>query len=168
MYICAICHRDHDHGHLQCLLKSTLKSIQYVCNFCQVLLCFIQSWLKKNWTIFDAELPRHIYDICPFFSTDTGTIFGSIFLHTKVRKSRQKISTKQPKLPKTWFYNSLMAQNTLNCTHHFSTLQIFFTFLKRRAFSTWKFIMWRISPHDNLLCEEISPHDKQILHRHRL
>ena len=29
----------------------------------------------------------HIHDICPFFSTDT--IFGSIFLHTKVRKSHQ-------------------------------------------------------------------------------
>ena len=32
--------------------------------------------------------PVTIHHICPFFSTDT--IFGSIFLHTKARKSRQK------------------------------------------------------------------------------
>ena len=104
--------------------------------------------------------PRGIHDICPFLSTDT--IFGSIFLHIKVRESRQKISTKQRKWPKIWFYNSLMQQNTINCTRHFSTLQIFFTFLKWRAFSIWKFITWRISPHDNLLREEISPHDKKF------
>ena len=44
---------------------------------------------------------QDIHDICPFFSTDT--IFGSIFLHRKVSKSRQKISIKQRKLPKNWF-----------------------------------------------------------------
>ena len=42
-----------------------------------------------------------------------------------------------------------MRQNIINCTHHFST---------------WQSVMGRISPHDNLLCEdssdseEISPH----------
>ena len=30
-----------------------------------------------------------------------------------------------------------MQQKTINCTHHFSTFQIFFTFLMWRAFSTW-------------------------------
>ena len=34
-----------------------------------------------------------------------------------------------------------MRQNIINWTHYFSTLQIVFTFL-----------MWRIFPHDNLLC----------------
>ena len=34
------------------------------------------------------ELVQIIHDICPLFSTDT--IFGSIFLHTKAHKSRQK------------------------------------------------------------------------------
>ena len=61
-----------------------------------------------------------------------------------------------------------MEQNTINCTHHFSTLQIFFTFLKSRAFSTWKFITWRISPHDNLSYGKISPYDRLFLHKHRL
>ena len=41
-----------------------------------------------------------------------------------------------------------MRQNTINCTHYFSTLQIFFTFLMWRAFSTWhcnveKFSTWQ-------------------------
>ena len=35
-------------------------------------------------------------------------------------------------------------------------------------FSTWQSVMWRISPHDNLLCKEISPNDKKNLHMHRL
>ena len=47
-----------------------------------------------------------------------------------------------------------MRQNAINCTHNFSTLQIFFTFLIWRAFSTWQFVMWRISPHVNLSCGE--------------
>ena len=45
-----------------------------------------------------------------------------------------------------------MRQNTINCTHHFSTLQIFFTFLMWRAFSTWQSVTWTISPHENLSC----------------
>ena len=88
------------------------------------------------------------------------------FFSTQKCVNRDKNSVNCQK--KNWFYDSLMQQNTMNCTDHFSTLQIFFTFLKWRAFSKWKFISWRISPHDNLLCEEISPHDKKILHRHRL
>ena len=115
----------------------------------------IISTLNKEWTA--------IHDICPFFSTDK--ICGWIFLPTKVCKLRQrKISTKQRKLQKNGFYDSLMQQNTINCTHNFCTLQIFFTFLMWRAFfhmtiyhvedfSTWQSVMWRISPHDNLLCE---------------
>ena len=33
--------------------------------------------------------------------------------------------------------------------------------------STWQSVMWRIFPHDNLLCGEISPHSRFFLHGHR-
>ena len=60
-----------------------------------------------------------------------------------------------------------MQQNTINCTHYFSTFQILFTFLMWRFFSTWKSVMWRISRPDNLLYGQISPHDNFFLHGHR-
>ena len=60
-----------------------------------------------------------------------------------------------------------MQQNTINCTHYFSTFQILFTFLMWRFFSTWQSVMWRISPPDNLLYGQISPHDNFFLHGHR-
>ena len=77
------------------------------------------------------------------------------FFSTQKRVNRdKKFSTKQRKSPKSWFYNSLMRQNTINCTHNFSKLQIFFRFLMWRAFSTWQSVTWRIFPHDNLSCGE--------------
>ena len=36
-----------------------------------------------------------------------------------------------------------------------------------RIFSTWQSVMWRISPLDNLLYGQISPHDNFFLHGHR-
>ena len=103
----------------------------------------------------------HSYIIFVLFSPQKHFL-DKFFSTQKCVNRDKKFSTKQCKSPKSWFYNSLMQQNTINCTRHFSTLQIFFTFLKWRAFSIWKFITWRISPHDNLLREEISPHDKKI------
>ena len=77
------------------------------------------------------------------------------FFSTQKRVNRdKKFSTKQRKSPKSWFYNSLMRQNTINCAHNFSILQIFFRFLMWRAFSTWQSVTWRIFPHDNLSCGE--------------
>ena len=35
-------------------------------------------------------------------------------------------------------------------------------------FSTWQSVMWRIFPHDNLFCGEISPHSRFFLHGHLL
>ena len=72
-----------------------------------------------------------IPDICNFFSTDT--IFGSTFRHAKARNSRQSSVNRK----KTDFATKYckMRQNTINCTHYFSTFQIFFTFLMWRIFS---------------------------------
>ena len=93
-----------------------------------------------------------IHDICPFFLHGHNFFLAQFFSTQKCVNRDKTISTKQRKLTTKWFYDSWMQQNTLNCTHHFSTLQIFFTFLKWRAFSTWKSITWRISPHDSLCC----------------
>ena len=61
-----------------------------------------------------------------------------------------------------------MQQNTINCTHYFSTFQIFLTFIIcEELFSTWQSVLWRISPPDNLSCGQISPHDRFFLHGHR-
>ena len=45
-----------------------------------------------------------IYDICSFFSTYT--IFGSIFLHTKARKSRQNILNKTVYIAKKNYFTT--------------------------------------------------------------
>ena len=60
-----------------------------------------------------------------------------------------------------------MRQNTINCTHHLSNLQIVFTFLTWRTFSMCQSVMWRISSSNNMSCGEISPHGRSFLHRHR-
>ena len=87
------------------------------------------------------------------------TQFLARFFSTQKRVNHsKKISTKQRKLPKTWFFNSLMRQNTINCTHHLSNLQIVFTFLTWRTLSTCQSVMWRISSSNNMSCGEISPH----------
>ena len=75
--------------------------------------------------------------ICHFFST--GTIFGSIFLHAKARKSYKKFANKDFATK-----HCEMQQNTINCTHYFSTFQIFLTFI----------ICGEFFPHDNLSYEE--------------
>ena len=94
-----------------------------------------------------------------------GHIFLAQFFSTQKRVNCDKKLSSIAK--KNWFYNTLMRQNTINCTHYFSTLQIFFTFLMWRAFSTWQSVMWRIFPHANLSCEEVSPHGRFFLHEHR-
>ena len=60
-----------------------------------------------------------------------------------------------------------MRQNTINCTHHLSNLQIVFTFLTWRTFSMCHSVMWRISSSNNMSCAEISPHGRFFLHGHR-
>ena len=94
----------------------------------------------------------HTWYLCFFLHRHN---FLDKFFSTQKRVNcDKKFSTKQRKSPKSWFYNSLMRQNTINCTHNFSKLQIFFRFLMWRAFSTWQSVTWRIFPHDNLSCGE--------------
>ena len=104
-----------------------------------------------------------------FKACETHTWYLSIFLHrhicwqkifyTQKRVNRdKKISIKQRKSPKKWFYNSLMRQNTINCTHNFSILQILSS--------------GELFPHDNMSCGKLlhmkkcdvknSPHDKKF------
>ena len=63
----------------------------------------------------------------------------------RVNCTKTDFATKQRKLQKTDLATKYckMQQNTINCTHYFSTFQILFTFL-----------MWRFFPHDNLSCGE--------------
>ena len=48
-----------------------------------------------------------IHDICPFFSTYTN--FGSIFLHTKARKSQQKNLDKTASIAKNLIFQQFSA-----------------------------------------------------------
>ena len=103
------------------------------------------------------------YIIFVLFSPQTQFLAQFFSTQKRVNHSK-KISTKQRKSPKTWFFNSLMRQNTINCTHHLSNLQIVFTFLTWRTLSTCQSVMWRISSSNNMLCGEISPHGRFFLH----
>ena len=53
-----------------------------------------------------------------------------------------------------------MTKKNIDCTYHFSTLHIFFTFLMWRNVFTFRSVMWKISPSDNMTCGEISPHGR--------
>ena len=102
---------------------------------------------------------QNSYMIFVLFSPQTQ--FLDKFFSTQKRVNRnKKFLTKQRKSSKNWFYNSLMQQNTINCTHNFSKLEILFRFLMWRAFSTWQSVTWRILPHDNLSCGECGARDK--------
>ena len=109
---------------------------------------------------------EHTYMIFVLFSPQTQFLAQFFSTQKRVNHSK-KISTKQRKSPKTWFFNSLMRQNTINCTHHLSNLQIVFTFLTWRTLSTCQSVMWRISSSNNMSCGEISPHGRFFLHGHR-
>ena len=111
------------------------------------ILSLLECMTKRSW-----KGLRHTWYLSFFLHRHN---FLDKFFSTQKRVNRdKKFSTKQRKSPKSWFYNSLMRQNTINCTHNFSKLQIFFRFLMWRAFSTWQSVTWRIFPHDNLSCGE--------------
>ena len=102
-----------------------------------------------------------IPDICLFSSTDI--TFGSSFLHIKRVNRDKKFLTIKRKLPKNWVYNATkhhkLYSSFLHITDflHISHVKSFFhmTICHMENRSTWN--KWRISPHD-----------KKVLHRHRI
>ena len=68
------------------------------------------TWYR--WYRVQIKLFYHIPDICHFFSTYV--IFGSIFLHTKVRKSRQKRFCDKTAYITT---KPIFKQNSVTCTY---------------------------------------------------
>ena len=103
----------------------------------------------KKWSI---PIFLTIPDICNFFST--GNIFGSNFLHTIARKSRQTdFATKRRK-----------SQNTKKCTYNEGDFRFLHTCHVKKFEITPHVDKFQISPH--LSCEinphvekfEISPH----------
>ena len=123
--------------------------------------------INKTILLFNnINIPIYPYIIFVLFSPQTQFLAQFFSTQKRVNHSK-KISTKQRKSPKTWFFNSLMRQNTINCTHHLSNLQIVFTFLTWRTLSTCQSVMWRISSSNNMSCGEISPHGRFFLHGHR-
>ena len=87
-----------------------------------------------------------IPDIWPF-SPRAQFLVKFFSMQKRVIAKKIDSATKQRKLQQNLFCNK---------THD----RFFSIFTIRRHFSHWQFVMWRISPHDNLSCGEISPHDR--------